>query len=497
MQHGIRRHAARRARTLRRAGGRGDRSRRPHRDVDDPQRPHRRDRHGRHHRFAGLPGHARGQRAPHRLRRGGSPLRGVRRGGGHRLARGARGRGGVPGAAPPRRRRHARPRLHPLPVPRGCHQLRDGARGEPRLERQRDREGRVPPARVRRPAGRARRGPHSPLRGDGSVGRRIRPPGASPDGPRDPRCAAGADRRHRPAALRRGIHSVLRRTHDPQRRPDRRPAAPRDDRAGLVGARRGLGAHHVRRNEGAVHRVVHERCAALAHGQGQGLGHGRVRDAPARDEQPQRPREHQGQGRRSHARDLAPDRPRAPRRRRHEGARREHDRHRLRRAAGRRRDAHRRDHGRVRRPRRCHRVGPREEVHRAAFRGAGGLGVGRVGRHHRRHPDAGPRLRRGRARRDRHERRGHWPRPVRRGAGHGRGRAVRQARARPAARARRQRLRAAARPADCGAGGLTWRASSWPPTIRTRSRSSRRSSPRPVPTSRSSGTTDPSRSRTV
>ena len=33
-------------------------------------------------------------------------------------------------------------------------------------------------------------------------------------------------------------------------------------------------------------------------------------------------------------------------------------------------DAHGRDHGRVRRPRRCDRVGPREEIHRAARRGA-------------------------------------------------------------------------------------------------------------------------------
>ena len=133
---------------------------------------------------------------------------------------------------------------------------------------------------------------------------------------------------------------------------------------GLEQPGRGFGAHLVRRHEGALHRVVHERRAALAGRQGQGLGHGGVRDAAPRHQQPQRPRERQGQDRRAHARDLAPHRPGAARRRRHQGARREHDRDRLRRAAGRRRHPHRGDHRRVRRARRRDRVGPGEEVHR-------------------------------------------------------------------------------------------------------------------------------------
>ncbi len=45
--------------------------------------------------------------------------------------------------------------------------------------------------------------------------------------------------------------------------------------------------------------------AALVDRQGQGLVTAELRDAAARDEQPQRPRVDQGQGRRSHARDLA------------------------------------------------------------------------------------------------------------------------------------------------------------------------------------------------
>ena len=51
----------------------------------------------------------------------------------------ARRRRGVPGAAEARRRRHARARLHPLPVPRGRDQLCDGPRRHPRLQRHRDR----------------------------------------------------------------------------------------------------------------------------------------------------------------------------------------------------------------------------------------------------------------------------------------------------------------------------------------------------------------------
>jgi glutamate racemase len=65
------------------------------------------------------------------------------------------GRRGVPRAAAPRGRRHARARLHALPVPRGRDQLRHGAGRLARLERHRDRQGRLPPARLARPARRA------------------------------------------------------------------------------------------------------------------------------------------------------------------------------------------------------------------------------------------------------------------------------------------------------------------------------------------------------
>ena len=80
-------------------------------------------------------------------------LRRVRRGRRHRLARGARRRRGVPRAAAPRRRRHARARLHPLPVPRRRDQLRDGLGRVARLQRHRDREGRLPAAGLPRPDG--------------------------------------------------------------------------------------------------------------------------------------------------------------------------------------------------------------------------------------------------------------------------------------------------------------------------------------------------------
>ncbi|MBG9885122.1 hypothetical protein ABE10_00685, partial [Bacillus toyonensis] len=49
-----------------------------------------------------------------------------------------------------------------------------------------------------------------------------------------------------------------------------------------------LGADQLRRHEGAVHSLLHERGPALADRQGQGLGHGGVRDAAPGDQRAQR-----------------------------------------------------------------------------------------------------------------------------------------------------------------------------------------------------------------
>ena len=74
--------------------------------------------------------------------------------------------------------------LHALPVPRGRDQLCDGTRGFPRLQRHRDREGRLPAAREPRPPRGTGCCPPPRLRGDRCLGRRVPPPRASPDGPR-------------------------------------------------------------------------------------------------------------------------------------------------------------------------------------------------------------------------------------------------------------------------------------------------------------------------
>ena len=75
-------------------------------------------------------------------------------------------------------------------------------------------------------------------------------------------------------------------------------------------------------------------------------------------------------------------------------------------------------------------------------RAAGRLRGRHLGRHHRRRAAAGPALRGGRARRDRHERRDDRRRQVRGGAGHRGGCGVRPGRARRAAGAGREGLRA-------------------------------------------------------
>lgn len=142
------RRCSRCARALRRAGGRGDRPGRPHRTVD-PQPPDRRGRtegtigSGVYQDMLGVDAtlevfaqacprfvefvEAGVTDSPEVLRRRGSTWR-----------------------PPPRRRRHARARLHALPVPRGRDQLRDGRGRLARLERHRDRQRRLPAARLTR-----------------------------------------------------------------------------------------------------------------------------------------------------------------------------------------------------------------------------------------------------------------------------------------------------------------------------------------------------------
>ncbi len=211
----------------------------------------------------------------------------------------------------------------------------------------------------------------------------------------------------------------------PRARP--RPSAPtaarptssaRDHHPQLARPGRGQRARRVRPHARAVRGVVHRGRAALAQGVGRGLGHRRVRDAPARDERAQPARVGEGQDRRAHARDLPPHRPVPARHHRRLRARREHDRAGLRRPPGRRRHAHRRDHRRLRRARRRRRVGPAARPHQGRQARADRLRRGRERRHHRRHAHARPPVRRGRPRRDGHERRRHGVGDVRRGPGH-------------------------------------------------------------------------------
>ena len=89
-------------------------------------------------------------------------------------------------------------------------------------------------------------------------------------------------------------------------------------------------------------------------------------------------------------------------------------------------------------------------AHLERVRRADRLGGRGQRRHHRRGATPRPALRRGRARRDRHERRDDRRRQVRRGAGHGRGRGLRPGRARRPALAGREGLR---RPHPAAAGG--------------------------------------------
>ena len=113
--------------------------------------------------------------------------------------------------------------------------------------------------------------------------------------------------------------------------------------------------------QGAVHRERRgEACRRSCKGQGQRLGHRRVRHAAARDQHAQRPRGGARQAVGPHAGDPAPDRPQPARGRRPRRARASAPiQHRLRRAAGRRRHAHRVDHRRLRRAARRARAGCR------------------------------------------------------------------------------------------------------------------------------------------
>ena len=121
----------------------------------------------------------------------------------------------------------------------------------------------------------------------------------------------------------------------------------------------------------------------------------------------------------SHAGDPTADRPVAARGHRPAAHARRADHGRLRRAAGRRRHAHRVDLRRL--DRAARRVQPPRRA-RARSRTHPVLAAvrGDLGRRHRRHADARPRVHRGRARRGRHERRDDRRRALRRGAGHGR-----------------------------------------------------------------------------
>ena len=150
LQHGLVGDAARRARALRRAGRRGDPARRAACGGHHAQRPRRRDRHRGHRAVARLRRRVRRGPAPRAVLRGVPALRRVRRGRRDQRRRAALGRRGVPRAASRGRRRHARARLHALPVPEGRDLVRDGGAGVARLERRRDRQRRLPRARLER-----------------------------------------------------------------------------------------------------------------------------------------------------------------------------------------------------------------------------------------------------------------------------------------------------------------------------------------------------------
>ena len=213
--------------------------------------------------------------------------------------------------------------------------------------------------------------------------------------------------------------------HDGRQPDDLRPITFERDYTDAPG---GLGAGELRAHPGAVHGLDRRGRAPLDAGQGQGLGHRRVLDAARLVARAHPPR---GEGRQAvgpHPGDPAAHRPVAARGVRHGAARRASGHRRLRRAAGRRRHPHGVDlrwlPGAARRAHppgagQAHRQPP---AHRLLRRDLGG--------HHRRRAAARPALRRGLARRGRHERGHDRGGPLRRGAGHGRGRAVQPRRAR-------------------------------------------------------------------
>ena len=185
----------------------------------------------------------------------------------------------------------------------------------------------------------------------------------------------------------------------------------------------------------AVHRVGRRAHPAVVEGLGQGLGHRRVLDAAGLVARARRARSGAGQAERAHAGDPAPDRPVAARRRRPAPHARRADHRRLRRAAGRRRHPHRVDLRWLDRVAR--RVQPPGRQGHARASSDPATVRGDLGGRHRRHADARPRVRRGRAGRSRHERGDDRRRAVRRGAGNRRRRRVHAQRARRAARPRR------------------------------------------------------------
>ncbi len=130
---------------------------------------------------------------------------------------------------------------------------------------------------------------------------------------------------------------------NPTRRARARRSAHLGVHARLHPVRRRLGAGRVRHDARAVHRVGRGAGAAVAAGQGSGLGHRRVLDAAGLDVGAERPRGGAGQAVGPHAGDPAAHRPVAARghRSHHDGRGADH--RRLRRAAGRRRHPHRVD----------------------------------------------------------------------------------------------------------------------------------------------------------
>ena len=101
---------------------------------------------------------------------------------------------------------------------------------------------------------------------------------------RRPRRSPAARFRTRPSGRRKA-------RHDPKRQPGRRRTAPRDDDAALPDARRRLGAHRGRPHQGDLHGQRRGSRAAVPAQHRQGLGHGRVRHAAARDHRRARTRE--------------------------------------------------------------------------------------------------------------------------------------------------------------------------------------------------------------